>query len=57
MPPSSPDGSWTETVVHSLTGSDGALSYGPLINVDGTLYGTTTFRGAYGYGTVFSFVP
>ena len=26
-----------------------------LIDVQGTLYGTTTFGGSYGYGTVFSF--
>ena len=47
--------SGTETVLHSFTGDskDGAYPYGGLLNVNGTLYGTTEVGGAYGYGTVF----
>jgi len=32
---------------------DGRLSYAPMINVKGTLYGTTYRGGAHGFGTVF----
>ncbi|MGA8385873.1 MAG: choice-of-anchor tandem repeat GloVer-containing protein [Candidatus Cybelea sp.] len=50
--------SGTETVLHSFgTGTgDGQNPYAGLINVNGTLYGTTTSGGS-GYGTVFSFSP
>lgn len=34
--------------------NDGANPYAALINVSGTLYGTTTYGGAYGNGTVFA---
>ena len=46
-----------ETVVHSFQGSsktDGANPYPGLIDVQGTLYGTTQNGGAIGDGTVFS---
>ncbi len=44
-----------ERVIHSFgTGSDGAFPMADLIDVAGTLYGTTQEGGAYGYGTVFS---
>jgi uncharacterized repeat protein (TIGR03803 family) len=47
--------SGNETVIHAFAGgSDGALPIGGLINVSGTLYGTTELDGAYGAGTVFS---
>jgi uncharacterized repeat protein (TIGR03803 family) len=48
--------SGTETIIYSFQG--GADGSGPsgLINVKGTLYGTTG-GGAYGYGTVFSVTP
>jgi uncharacterized repeat protein (TIGR03803 family) len=48
-------GSWTESVLHSFTGSaDGAFPVGGLIfDVDGNLYGTTGQGGASGVGTVF----
>jgi uncharacterized repeat protein (TIGR03803 family) len=42
-------------VLHSFGGSgDGQGPYAGLINVKGTLYGTTRFGGANGVGTVFS---
>jgi uncharacterized repeat protein (TIGR03803 family) len=46
----------TEKVLYSFGGgpSDGATPTGNLINVNGTLYGTTQGGGAYGHGTVFS---
>jgi uncharacterized repeat protein (TIGR03803 family) len=49
-----------ETVLYSFQGavaSDGAYPYGSLLNVSGTLYGTTEQGGASGYGTVFALKP
>jgi uncharacterized repeat protein (TIGR03803 family) len=48
--------SGTETVLHSFSnnGSDGWYPDAALLNVNGTLYGTTYFGGAHGLGTVFS---
>jgi uncharacterized repeat protein (TIGR03803 family) len=44
-----------ETVLHSFGGSaDGTLPYASLIDVKDTLYGTTSYGGAHGDGTVFS---
>jgi uncharacterized repeat protein (TIGR03803 family) len=45
-----------ETVIHNFTGStaDGAYPQADLINVNGTLYGTTVGGGEYDDGTVFS---
>lgn len=44
----------TERVLHSFGSDDGSRPEAGLIDVKGTLYGTTAFGGAYGYGTVFS---
>lgn len=51
-----------EHVLHSFdfsggSGSDGSEPYAGLIDVKGTLYGTTIGGGAYGHGTVFSISP
>jgi len=47
-----------ETVLWSLgNGTDGRNPGDGLIDVNGTLYGTTYSGGAYGYGAVFSFDP
>ncbi|HEV3092600.1 MAG TPA: choice-of-anchor tandem repeat GloVer-containing protein [Candidatus Cybelea sp.] len=53
-PPGSP-----ETVLHSFgSGSDGTYPQAGLINVNGTLYGTTAGGGAYvSLGTVYSITP
>lgn len=46
-----------EKVLYSFKGgSDGASPYAGLIDVNGTLYGTTS-AGGNGYGTVFSIMP
>jgi len=51
-----PDGK--EKVLHNFAGgTDGANPYAGLIDVNGTLYGTTTYGGAYGDGTVFALTP
>ncbi|HLY02041.1 MAG TPA: choice-of-anchor tandem repeat GloVer-containing protein [Candidatus Cybelea sp.] len=43
-----------ETVLHNFASDgDGASPYAGLVNVSGTLYGTTIDGGANGYGTVF----
>lgn len=48
----------TEKIVHSFGNhSDGRDPHAGLIDVSGTLYGTTTTGGTYGGGTVFSFDP
>jgi uncharacterized repeat protein (TIGR03803 family) len=47
-----------ETVLHSFGGTgDGAYSSASLLNVQGTLYGTTVNGGTNGDGTVFSLKP
>ncbi|MFZ0033079.1 MAG: choice-of-anchor tandem repeat GloVer-containing protein [Candidatus Cybelea sp.] len=44
-----------ERVLHNFgKGADGSFPYGSLIDVGGTLYGTTGDGGAYGFGTLFS---
>jgi len=46
--------SGTEKVLHRFAGKrDGASPVGSLIDVNGALYGTTAFGGAYGSGSVF----
>jgi len=55
--------SGAETVLHSFEGpaGDGSLPFAGLINVNGTLYGTTGYGGSgsceIGCGTVFSLSP
>jgi uncharacterized repeat protein (TIGR03803 family) len=48
------NGSWTESVLHSFNGDDGANPDRALIfDADGNLYGTGQSGGAYGHGVVF----
>jgi uncharacterized repeat protein (TIGR03803 family) len=63
-PPASPGGAWTETTLHAFTGAmgvnsdDGGNSSAPVvIGAGGVLYGTTTYGGTHGQGTVFSLAP
>jgi uncharacterized repeat protein (TIGR03803 family) len=52
------NGQWTETVVHSFSGPEGALPIGSvLIDASGNLYGTATLGGAYGQGTAWEITP
>lgn len=44
-------------VIHSFDDHDGCMPFAPLLNVRGTLYGTTWTGGEYGRGTVFSMTP
>jgi len=63
QPPASGSGAaWTQTVLHTFTDQNGdgsnSLSFPILVvTADGTVYGTTTSGGAYGYGTVFELQP
>ncbi len=44
-----------EKIIHTFAGgSDGAFPIGGLVNVNGTLYGTTANGGTIGYGTIYS---
>jgi uncharacterized repeat protein (TIGR03803 family) len=50
--------SGAETVLHSFgSGADGATPFAALIDVNGTLYGTTQSGGADGSGTAFALNP
>ncbi|HEX8814327.1 MAG TPA: choice-of-anchor tandem repeat GloVer-containing protein [Terriglobales bacterium] len=49
---------WTETVLHSFSGPDGADSEAAVVfDAKGNLYGTTTYGGTYGDGAVFELTP
>jgi uncharacterized repeat protein (TIGR03803 family) len=66
-PPGDGSGAWTETVLHSFTGTvteppgadngDGINPYGDLLLVNGVLYDTVADGGAFNYGDVFSLTP
>ena len=58
-PPASPEGSWTEAILHEFTyGEDGLLPGGVVIGGGGVLYGTTESGGISAFaGTVFSLTP
>ncbi len=49
---------WTETVLHRFTNSDGAYPLAGLVfDAAGNLYGTTSTGGTEGHGTVFELTP
>lgn len=49
-----PGGGWSEVVLYSFSGADGASPFaGVTLDQDGSLYGTTGLGGQYGRGTVF----
>jgi uncharacterized repeat protein (TIGR03803 family) len=63
MPPSQGGSIWTEVVLHTFAGADGAHPTGGLIpDTSGALYGTTQYGGLLicgpnGCGTVFKLTP
>jgi uncharacterized repeat protein (TIGR03803 family) len=51
-------GQWTESILHSFSGTDGALPYGGLVlDTANNIYGTTYHGGATNYGVVFELSP
>jgi len=51
-------GGWTEQVLHSFNGTDGAVPYAGLVfDAAGNLYGTTDVGGTDDAGTVFELTP
>jgi hypothetical protein len=58
-PPTTPGGTWTETILHTFTGQTGDGSRpGPLTLVpNGALFGSTWSGGAAEFGTVFAIKP
>lgn len=57
-PPAVAGGAWSETVIHSFTGTDGTLPGGHLIfDAKGAIYGTTDGGGSKQEGTVFKLSP
>ncbi len=57
-PPKRGETEWSESVLWSFGGAgDGDVSYADLINVRGSLYGTTQIGGAHGQGVVFKLTP
>jgi uncharacterized repeat protein (TIGR03803 family) len=55
LPPAVSGGSWTETIVVTFAngGTGPSSPQGSLLLSKGTLYGTSEFGGAFGWGTVF----
>lgn len=51
------DGSGYGVIYNFAGGSDGASPFGGLVDLDGTLYGTTELGGKYNAGTVYSMTP
>ncbi|MGA7384143.1 MAG: choice-of-anchor tandem repeat GloVer-containing protein [Methylocella sp.] len=56
-PPILPATKWTETVLHTFAGSDGAGPGGLIADSKGNLYGTTSYGGASDGGVVFKLAP
>jgi uncharacterized repeat protein (TIGR03803 family) len=58
LTPATEGGPWTETVLHSFTGRDGAVPQAGLIfDKSGALYGTTAIGSDNNLGTVFKLTP
>jgi hypothetical protein len=58
-PPASKGDPWTETVLYTFTcGTDGASpAAGMVLDEAGNLYGTTSTKGGFDYGSVFQLTP
>jgi uncharacterized repeat protein (TIGR03803 family) len=58
-PPSGGHAGWTETVLHSFdpAAGDGRFPLSGLLQVGNTYYGTTSYGGSFGIGTVYSIKP
>lgn len=56
-PPTTPGGSWTETILHHFGGPDGFSPVSPVVLRQGRIYGTTMLGGTFGKGTAFVLTP
>jgi uncharacterized repeat protein (TIGR03803 family) len=57
-PPKTPGGSWTETVLHSFSGSDGSNPQSRVVvGPDGVRYGAMDGGGSLNFGAVFWLTP
>lgn len=57
-PPATPGGAWTQTTLHTFSGTDGSYPQAyPTLAVRGAIFGTTSSGGASGNGTVFKLTP
>jgi uncharacterized repeat protein (TIGR03803 family) len=52
-PPTRTGGSWTDSILLSFNGTNGAAPHDALLMSGGNLYGTAQAGGTYGFGTVF----
>jgi hypothetical protein len=52
VPPSQPGGNWTETVIHTFSGTDGTNPWYLIVDGHGNLYGTTRYGGGHANGGV-----
>ena len=57
FPPIGARAAWTETVVHSFNGSDGAQPFVGLVAGTDAFYGVTPQGGAFNWGTIFKLTP
>ena len=58
MTQTAPEGPWKETVLYTDTDTSSPNNFiGLAMGSKGVIYGTTTFGGAHGYGSVFSLTP
>ncbi|QGM44685.1 choice-of-anchor tandem repeat GloVer-containing protein [Methylocystis heyeri] len=57
-PPEPGKSKWTETILYTFSGADGAIPiFTPTINSQGALYGATTSGGSGNYGVAFKLTP
>jgi uncharacterized repeat protein (TIGR03803 family) len=52
-PPQFGNGPWSETILHSFSGSDGSTPNGGVVKKGNRLYGVAYYGGAKGYGLVY----
>ena len=56
-PPAAGSEAWTASPIYTFTAADGGSAAAPTMGPDGIVYGTTSFGGSGGWGTVFQLTP